>query len=148
MASLRGHNVAVPLRTPNLSDVWITYTAKGRTRSNAIARLRPTPQARHPYPGQSHLAHAVISQAIRDATPEKDRGGKPFKDDTRRRRLQCEALLWLCGSDHDLCYWAMLADYPIHNLHQRFRPLLMAFIERHNAVASTFHLPSWTRPCA
>jgi hypothetical protein len=136
------------MRTPCSNDVWVTYTARGRTRSNAIARLRPTPEAKRPYPHSSHLAHAVIAQAIRDATPEKDRGGKPFMDNTKRRRLQCESLLWLCGNDPDLLYWAMLADYPIRHLHSQFRPLLLHFMEQHREIAESFHLPTWTRPCA
>ncbi len=138
------HEQATRMRTPCSNDVWVTYTVRGRTRSNAIARLRPTPITKQPYPHSSHLAHAVIAQAIKDATPDKDRGGnRHFIDTIRRRRLQCEALLWLCGNDPDLTYWAMLADYPIRNLHNQFKPLLRHFIEQHRDIADSFHLAEW-----
>ena len=137
------HEQATRMRTPCSNDVWVTYTVRGRTRSNAIARLRPTPDAKQPYPHASHLAHAVIAQAIRDATPEKDRGGRHFADTIKRRRVQCEALLWLCGNDPDLQYWAMLCDYPIRNLHNQFKPLLLHFLAQHRDIAESFHLAEW-----
>jgi hypothetical protein len=90
----------------------------------------------------------VIAQAVKDATPEAERGGRGFRDDIRRRRLQCESLMWLCGTDPDLQYWSMLADYPLRNLHLRFRPMLRQFILHHPTVAESFSLPEWLRECA
>ena len=83
---------------------------------------------------------------MRDATPECDRGGTPFLDSIRRRRLQCEALIWLCSNEPDLQYWAMLADYPLSALHHKFKPLLLHFGLSHTVVAHSFTLPAWMPP--
>ena len=151
MASLRGQNVAVPLRTPCLSDVWITYSAQGRRKSNAIARLRPVPQTRHPYPDLSYLAHAVIGQACKDACPEKCPKMKAeYIVRLSKSRLQAQymALAWLCSDDPDLRYWAVIADYPMHAIHHEYRPLLIKFIEAHPDVAARYDPPKWVRACA
>jgi hypothetical protein len=146
MASLRGQNVAVPLRTPNTSDVWIQYSARGRTRSNAIARLRPEPEPRKRYPELSYLAHAVIAQACKDAAPHKspkmnDHNLEKMSKD--RLKLQCQALLWLCSDDPDLEYWADLAEYSIHSLHHEYLPVLERFCHEHTRIALAFSLPRW-----
>ena len=143
MASLRGHtNPGHPFCA---ADIFHAPTVRGRTKWNANARLRPTPQSKRPYPELSYLAHAVIHRAIKDAQPELEFGGKPRKASVQMRRCQCESLIWLCSVDPELCYWAMLADYPLSGIHAKFRPLLRHFVAQHPTIAGSFNLPEWCR---
>ena len=146
MASLKGQNVAVPLRTPNTADVWIQFSARGRTRSNAIARMRPEPEPRKRYPELSYLAHAVLAQACKDAAPEKSpkmNCHNIAKMSKARLELQCKALLWLCSDDADLLYWADLAEYPVHGLRHEYLPMLERFCHSYPRIACQFSLPRW-----
>ena len=131
MASIRGKSATVPLRTPNLNDVWITYTARAKTKTSARARmLIANPHKPYPYPEMHCLAYAVIGQAAKDALPEKERGPKRRIGPTTICR-QYQALIWLCSDDPDLRFWAKLADYPTCRLRQTFAPKLAEFLKAH-----------------
>ena len=145
MESPMRHEIATRLRKPGPSDIWLAAPVMGRTRHLAAQRLRPVPLSRRSYPTLSYLAHAVLAQAVKDATPECDRGGVTFRDTISRRRRQCESLLWLCSTDADLRYWSELAEYPLPRLHAKFRPLLLHFVTQHPTIACSFSLPEWLR---
>jgi hypothetical protein len=113
-----------------------------RSRQGRLSYIRPIHPNRKPYPELSYLAHAVLAQAGKDATPECERGGEhPHGFSTAIRMRQFQALIWLCGSDPDLLYWLHLAAYPIHCLHHKFVPILYKLTVEHPALAQKFLLP-------
>jgi hypothetical protein len=141
--ALTNPNVTASYVPLTIGDLYIRYTIRAKTKTALQERMRPSLKWKRPYPELSLLAHGVLAQAGRDAIPDHNRCGVPFTDSSRRRILQCEALLWLCSDDPDLLWWAMLADYPIRRLHHTFRPLLHKFCLEHRDIALKFLLPDY-----
>jgi hypothetical protein len=141
--ALTNPNVTGMYTPLNIGDLYLSYTVRAKAKNSLQARMRPSLKWKRPYPDLSLLAHGVLAQAGRDAIPDHNRCGVVFTDSPRRRVLQCEALLWLCSTDPDLIYWAMLADYPIRRLHHTFKPLLHKFCLEHRDIALKFLLPDY-----
>lgn len=121
---------------------WLPPPVRMRSRQGRLSYIRPVHPNRKPYPELSYLAHAVLAQAGKDATPEWERGGQhPHGFPTAVRMRQFKALVWLCGSDPDLLYWLHLAAYPIHCLHHKFVPILYKLALDYPHLAAKFLLP-------